>query len=139
MAGHSVTVGNVELVSVSDGFPIRSPLMPFPDTSLEQWREFPGMVNDNDQVSSRYGSLVVRSGGKLILVDTGLQAADGILLEDMERKGVDREAVDLSRTKSPAIGDAHRRARSARTRGRGSDLPTPRCPRLPACPAPRGG
>ena len=63
MAGHSVTVGNVELVSVSDGFPIRSPLMPFPDTSLEQWREFPGMVNDNDQVSSRYGSLVVRSDG----------------------------------------------------------------------------
>ena len=95
MAQHSITVGNVELVSVSDGFPIRSPLMPFPDTSLEQWREFPGMVNDNDQVSSRYGSLVVRSGGKLILVDTGLQAADGILLEDMERKGVDREAVDL--------------------------------------------
>ena len=25
MAEHSITVGNVELVSVSDGFPIRSP------------------------------------------------------------------------------------------------------------------
>ena len=95
MAGHSVTVGNVELVSVSDGFPIRSPMMPFPDTTIEQWREFPGLVDDNDQVSSRYGSLVVRSGGKLILVDTGLQAADGILLEDMKNKGVDREEVDL--------------------------------------------
>ena len=32
MAAHSVAVGNVELVSVSDGFPVRSPLMPFPDT-----------------------------------------------------------------------------------------------------------
>ena len=95
MAGHSVTVGNVELVSVSDGFPVRSPMMPFPDTTIDQWREFPGMVNDNDEVSSRYGSLVVRSGGKVILVDTGLQAADGILLDDMKQKGVNREDIDL--------------------------------------------
>jgi glyoxylase-like metal-dependent hydrolase (beta-lactamase superfamily II) len=85
----------VELVSVSDGFPVRSPMMPFPDTTIDQWREFPGMVNDNDEVSSRYGSLVVRSGGKVILVDTGLQAADGILLDDMKQKGVNREDIDL--------------------------------------------
>ena len=39
--------------------------------------------------------MAVRSSGRLILVDTGLQAPDGTLLEDMRRKGVDREAVDI--------------------------------------------
>ena len=39
--------------------------------------------------------MAVRSSGKLIIVDTGLQAEDGTLLDDMEKKGVDREAVDL--------------------------------------------
>lgn len=29
------------------------------------------------------------------IVDTGLQVPDGTLLEDMKRKGVDRNAVDL--------------------------------------------
>ncbi len=37
----------------------------------------------------------MRSGGKLIIVDTGLQAPDGILMEDMKAKGVNREEVDL--------------------------------------------
>ena len=40
MADHSINVGNVELVSLSDGEPIRSPFMPFPDTTIEQWRSF---------------------------------------------------------------------------------------------------
>lgn len=34
MPQHSVKVGNVELVSVSDGYPTRSPFMPFPDTTI---------------------------------------------------------------------------------------------------------
>ena len=97
MADHSINVGNVEMVSLSDGEPIRSPFMPFPDTTIEQWREFPDLLDSDEQTRSRYGTTAVRSGGKLIIVDTGLQAPDGsgTLLDDMERKGVDRNAVDL--------------------------------------------
>ena len=96
MADHVLTVGNVELIAINDGFPVRSPLMPFPDTSIEQWKEFPGLLDEDDQQLSRYGSLAVRSGGKLIIVDTGMQAdPGGQLLDDMKRKGVDRDAVDL--------------------------------------------
>ena len=83
MSGHNIKIGNVELISVSDGYPLRSPLMPFPDTSIEQWREFPELMVSPDEVRSRYGTVVVRSGGKLIVVDTGLQGPDGMLLEDM--------------------------------------------------------
>ena len=95
MPGYSIGIGNVELISLSDGEPIRSPFMPFPDTTIEQWREFPELLDADEQIRSRYGTTAVRSGGKLIIVDTGLQAPDGTLLADMERKGVDRNAVDL--------------------------------------------
>lgn len=95
MAGHSVTVGNVELISVYDGYQIRHAQMPFPDTTLDQWREFPGALNDNDEINFRFGSLVVRSGDKTVLVDTGMHAADAVLLDDMQRKGVDRNDIQL--------------------------------------------
>ena len=95
MPDYKINVGNVELVSLSDGFPLRSPLMPFPDTTIEQWREFPELLDSSDQIRSRYGTVAIRSAGKLIIVDTGLQAEDGTLLDDMRKKGVDREAVDL--------------------------------------------
>ena len=95
MPDHQINIGNVELISLTNGVPIRSPLMPFPDTTIEQWREFPGLLDSNDQVRSRYGTVAVRSSGKLIIVDTGLQANDGTLLDDMRRKGIDREEVDM--------------------------------------------
>ena len=95
MADSKINVGNVELVAVNDGFPLRSPLMPFPDTTIEQWREFPELMVSPDEVRSRYGTLAVRSQGKLIIIDTGLQAPDGILMEDLAQKGIDRDAVDL--------------------------------------------
>ena len=41
MPDFKINVGNVELVSVSDGFPLRSPLMPFPDTTMNNGGNFP--------------------------------------------------------------------------------------------------
>ncbi|MCE2501734.1 MAG: MBL fold metallo-hydrolase [Dehalococcoidia bacterium] len=95
MPSYTTSVGNVELLCLNDGMPIRDPLMPFPDTTIEQWREFPELLNEHDQIRSRYGTTGVRSQGKLIIVDTGLQAPDGTLMSDMQAKGVDPEAVDL--------------------------------------------
>jgi glyoxylase-like metal-dependent hydrolase (beta-lactamase superfamily II) len=95
MPGHQINVGKVELISLTDGTPTRSPLMPFPDTTLEQWREFPGLMISETEVQSRYGVLAIRSGGKLLIVDTGLQAPNGALMQDMKAKGVDPAAVDL--------------------------------------------
>ncbi len=95
MPDFKTNVGNVELVSLSDGFPLRDPLAIFPSSTIDQWKEFPGLLDNNGQFKSRYGNVAVRSGGKLIIVDTGLQAPDSILLDDMKKKGVDREAVDI--------------------------------------------
>ena len=95
MPSYTTSVGNVELLCLNDGMPVRSPLTPFPDTTIEQWREFPELLDEHDQITSRYGTTGVRSQGKLIIVDTGLQAPDGTLMSDMRAKGVDPQAVDL--------------------------------------------
>ena len=95
MQTYSFFIGSVELISVSDGFPRSSPIEAFPDTSIGQWQEFPGLLDKNGQVMSRYGSVVIRSQGKQILVDTGLQADDGMLLDDMKRKGIRPDQVDV--------------------------------------------
>ena len=39
--------------------------------------------------------MAVRSSGKLIIIDTGLQAEDSALMDDMSQKGIGRDDVDL--------------------------------------------
>ena len=96
MPEFKATVGNVELVSLVDGQGEGPPTGVFPASTIEQWRaEYPELLDGNENIHPRYGSLAVRSGGRLIIVDTGMQAPDGKLLTDMEQKGVGREAVDI--------------------------------------------
>ena len=97
MAGNRISVGNVEALSVTDGFSAkRDPTATFPETSIEQWREYPEIVDENDEIQSRYGSVILRSEGKIILVDTGMQTATGgALLDDMRGNGVAPEDVDI--------------------------------------------
>ena len=73
MPEHKISVGNVELVSLNDNLPIRSPFVAFPHTTIEQWREYPELMADEENGKHRWGSLAVRSSGKLIIVDTGMQ------------------------------------------------------------------
>ena len=96
MADYRAMVGNVELVSLADGQGDGSPVEVFPDSTLDQWRtEYPELLDSGGRIHLRYGSVAVHSSGRLILVDTGLQASGGTLLEEMRQKGVDRDAVDI--------------------------------------------
>ena len=96
MPNYKTNVGNVEMVSLTDGQGEGEPTEVFPDSTIAQWRaEYPDLLDSNLHTQPRYGALAVRSGGKLIVVDTGLQAPDATLLEEMGRKGVDPQAVDL--------------------------------------------
>ena len=95
MADYSTTVGNVELVALTDGHGDMQPLDVFPASSQEIWQsEYPELL-DGEVIHPRFGTTAVRSGGKLIIVDTGLQAPDGTLISDMHSRGIDPAAVDL--------------------------------------------
>ena len=67
--------------------PVRSPFVPYPDTTIEQWRELPELLDEHDQITSRYGTTGVRSQGKPIIVDTGLRAHDGTLMSELSTPG----------------------------------------------------
>ena len=98
MTEHSMTIGKVELVSLTDGGMGPAATDFFPDSTMDTWRsEFPELLDTDGNIGLRLGSLAVRSGGKLVIVDTGMQFPDGsgTLMTDMAEKGVDRVAVDL--------------------------------------------
>ena len=95
MPNHIVNVGAVELISLNDNLPVRSPLVAFPHTTIEQWREYPELMADQENAQQRWGSLAIRSPGKLIIVDTGMQGDGCYLLDDMKSKGINPDAVDL--------------------------------------------
>ena len=96
MPGYKINIGNVELVSLSDGNSDREPTWVFPDSTMDIWRsEYGQLLDAEEHLHPRYGSVAVRSGGKLILVDTGLQAPGATLIDDMKAKGIERESIDL--------------------------------------------
>ena len=95
MASHTATVGNVEMVALTDGQGEMQPLVVFEASTLEIWQsEYPDLL-DGDLIHPRFGTTAVRSGGKVIIVDTGLQAPDGTLISEMRDRGIDPAAVDL--------------------------------------------
>ncbi|MEC9288197.1 MAG: MBL fold metallo-hydrolase, partial [Chloroflexota bacterium] len=95
MSNHVVNVGNVELISLNDNLPVRSPFVAFPHTTIEEWNEYPELMHDHENGKHRWGALAIRSSGKLIVVDTGMQGEGCYLLDDMRNKGIDPEAVNL--------------------------------------------
>ena len=96
MADYRKTVGNVELVSLTDDHGAGPATVVFPASTMETWRaEYPELLDADEFIHPRYGSVAVRSDGRLVVVDTGGGPPTGALLDEMRRKGVDREAVDV--------------------------------------------
>ncbi len=75
MADFTATVGNVELVSLTDGHGDMDPMHVFPASNMDAWKnEYSDLLDSENHIHPRFGTTGVRSGGKLIIVDTGLHA-----------------------------------------------------------------
>ena len=103
MAGYKIAIGNVEVVSVSDGwarFPVGEL---FPSVPAEAWRPYAHQLADDGNLHINLGSFLLRSDGKTLLVDTGLGqsppeewiAKSGELLKDLRARGIPREEIDM--------------------------------------------
>ena len=80
-------VGSVELVSLTDGQGGGAPTAIFPTSISDVWREeFPELLDGNGLIHPRYGSVALRSEGKLIVVDTGAGSPEGRLLGGWPRR-----------------------------------------------------
>ena len=103
MAGNRITVGDVEITSLSDGSLAFDLCNFFPDIPEENWQPYQDHLTPERQVRFNLACFLVRSEGKTILVDTGLgpKPADspetpwGQLLQNMEAHRVKPEEIDM--------------------------------------------
>jgi glyoxylase-like metal-dependent hydrolase (beta-lactamase superfamily II) len=95
-----ITVGNVEVVSILDtpmNFPFAVFFPSIDQSEFEPYRElYPEAFNPNGNFQTYAQASVLRSGGKTVLVDTGVgPGMSGALLTDLRDKGVPPDSVDI--------------------------------------------
>ncbi len=103
MANNKVTIGNVEITSLSDGALEFDPCNFFPSIPAENWQPYEEHLTSEHKVRFNLGSFLIRSDGRTILVDTGLgpkpvDAPDpgwGELLNDFKANGVRPDEIDM--------------------------------------------
>ena len=104
MAGNRVTVGNVEITSLSDGILEFDLCNFFPNhKSDEEWQGYRQHLVDGHKVRFNLASYLIRSQGRTILVDTGMGArpADapdtpwGELMNDFQAHGLRADEIDM--------------------------------------------
>ena len=103
MPNNRVTVGNVEIVSLSDGR-VESPAeVFFPTVDPAALKPYADLFTAQGTVAANLASFLVRGEGPTVMVDTGLgpdkqEPRDkifGLLMEDMKANGVAVDEVDL--------------------------------------------
>ena len=103
MAGNRVTVGDVEIISLSDGSLAFDLCNFFPDIPEDSWQPYQDLLTPERQVQFNLACFLIRSEGKTILVDTGLgpkptdspETPWGELMRDMEAHSVKPEEIDM--------------------------------------------
>ena len=103
MAGNKLTIGNVEITSLTDGLLEFDLCNFFPEIPEENWAPYGDHLTADHRVQFNLACFLIRSDSRTIVVDTGLgpKPADapetpwGELLNDMKAHGVQPEDVDM--------------------------------------------
>jgi glyoxylase-like metal-dependent hydrolase (beta-lactamase superfamily II) len=90
------TVGDVEIVALSDGQGARPASWMFPEDSARVLEAYGDLLTADGDVVLNYGSFLLRADGRTVLVDTGNgPERGGPLLDQIAEAGVAPEDVDL--------------------------------------------
>ncbi|MDH5420406.1 MAG: MBL fold metallo-hydrolase [Acidimicrobiia bacterium] len=100
---HKVNVGDAELFALQDSWVTRDPGTFFAGVGSDAWAPYREWLDNDGLLVQNYGSFIIRSEGKTMLVDTGLgEAADPSVLKqppsllvNMERAGILATDIDL--------------------------------------------
>ena len=103
MSNDRVTVGNAEIVALSDGHMRYSTRAFFPSVLEQAWERFGDYVGLDGMFDLNIGSFLVRSDSKMVLVDTGVgesgqgfpDGSFGGLLDDLAAKAYAPEDIDV--------------------------------------------
>ncbi len=100
-------LGNLDLAIISDGSFYQDAGAVFGVVPRVMWEPFAGPLDDRHRMTLGLNSVLLRSQGKLVLIETGVgdkpdggrrqatPAADGTIMADLGRLGVRAEAVDV--------------------------------------------
>ncbi len=100
-------LGNLDLAILSDGLFHMDAGATFGIVPRVMWEPFAGQMDNRHRLSLALNSLLLRSQGKLILIETGVgdkaggwrrqssPVADGTLLSDLDKLGVRPEEIDV--------------------------------------------
>ena len=96
MGNFKATVGNVEVLSLSDGTLSIPAVNVFPKVASSEWDQYPEALSSKGILTINFGSFIIRSQGKTILVDTGKGPEfPGLLLEELKAKNVDLDEITV--------------------------------------------
>jgi glyoxylase-like metal-dependent hydrolase (beta-lactamase superfamily II) len=96
-----VTIGNVEILPLLDTGLLMDPKFFFPSQADKMLREYPGLLDERNLMRVAVTCFLVRSGGKTIMVDSGLgnrrrpRFPRGHLDETLQGAGVAPSDIDL--------------------------------------------
>ena len=97
---NSFKIGGLDVLALSDGTITYPPHAYFRETTPDQWQPHKRWLDHQGMMKFQLGCFLVRSGGKRILIDTGLGALQmyvfrgGALLDDLASAGVEPEEID---------------------------------------------
>lgn len=96
MATNRFTLGNVEIISISDASPQMQAASVFPNVTAEQWSKYPDAVSADGKMAGNFGVFVLRSGGQNILVDTGIGPGfPGTLPDKLRENGLNPGDINI--------------------------------------------
>jgi glyoxylase-like metal-dependent hydrolase (beta-lactamase superfamily II) len=90
----SMRVGEIEIVALKDGEARMAPTQAYPTSTNADWVPHKRWLNHDGQLEIPIGCFLIRTGGRLVLVDAGLGTIQapgftgGRLLDELARAGV---------------------------------------------------
>jgi glyoxylase-like metal-dependent hydrolase (beta-lactamase superfamily II) len=97
---NSFKIGGLDVLALSDGTISVPPTVYFQGTTAEQWQAHKRWLDHQGNIEFQLGCFLVRSGGKNVLIDTGLGPLQmyvfkgGGLIDDLASAGVRPEEID---------------------------------------------
>ncbi len=103
MPDATITIGNVTITSLSDGHLNFVPAEFFSSVPKEAWDPYNDLLTPDGMIMANMASFILRTPAMTILVDTGMGVrptpapnfVSGLMLEDMEAKGIRSDEVDM--------------------------------------------
>ena len=96
MPDYKVSIGNAEVISLTDGKGRAAATDVFPNVPASEWDRYPGARGADGKLDINFGSFVVRSQGVTILVDTGWGPGyPGVLLDELREKGIGVDEIGV--------------------------------------------